>query len=176
MTRVFLFVDNEKQKVKEGLCLLGISLVSSWGWSLKPLSVFHYPQGMFLPLRRRKALISRAGQCRQDITVPYLPAEQPALPAGYETLSDTDRNSLQREMGGVLPHHCGGLTIRHHPHESETLLLVHSEECSEQIMKFYSRPSERPGLGRGTFILMDALPCSLEVPGRETFPVVCITT
>ena len=73
------FVDNEKQKVKEGLCLLGISLVSSWG--LISLNLFHYPQGCFFLLMERKVLISRAGPGRQDITVPYLPDEQPALPA-----------------------------------------------------------------------------------------------
>lgn len=34
------FVDNEKKKVKEGLCLLGISLISSWGLISLNLSVF----------------------------------------------------------------------------------------------------------------------------------------
>lgn len=89
--------------MKEGLCLLGISLVSSWGLISLNLSVFHYPQGCFFLLMERKVLISRAGQGRQDITVPYLPAEQPALPAGYETLSDTDRNSLQRDGWSAAP-------------------------------------------------------------------------
>ena len=61
--------------------MLGISLVSSWGLISLNLSVFHYPQGCFFLLMERKVLISRAGPGRQDITVPYLPDEQPALPA-----------------------------------------------------------------------------------------------
>lgn len=153
------FVDNEKQKVKEGLCLLGISLVSSWGLISLNLSVFHYPQGCFFLLMERKALISRAGLGRQDITVPYLPAEQPALPAGYETLSDTDRNSLQRDGWSAAPPPPVVWQLDTTSWKWNFELLVHSEECSgNRSWNSTLDPQKRPGLGRGTGVLMDALP------------------
>ena len=109
--------------MKEGLCLLGISLVSSWGLISLNLSVFHYPQGCFFLLMERKVLISRAGPGRQDITVPYLPDEQPALPAQQPQEVGWRYSLLGMKLYLILigthcrevpPHLCGGLTIRHH--------------------------------------------------------------